>query len=71
MGGYRRSKLADYDATLEAWIEQRDDISLVELQQRCAEELGVGISVNALWHRLKRLGLSYKKNDARHRARPA
>jgi transposase len=23
-----------------------------------------------LWHRLKQLGLSYKKNDARRRARP-
>ena len=71
MGCYRRSKLADHDATLEAWIQERNDISMAELQQRCAEELGVGISINALWYRLKRLGLSYKKNDARRRARPA
>jgi hypothetical protein len=24
-----------------------------------------------LWHRLEQLGLSYEKNDARRRARPA
>jgi hypothetical protein len=31
----------------------------------------VAIGITALWHRLRRLGLSYKKNDARRRAGPA
>jgi transposase len=44
---------------------------LRQLQQRCQERLDVHIGVNALWHRIDRLGLSYKKNDARRRARSA
>jgi transposase len=43
-------------------------LSLVQLQQRCQDRLGVSIGLTALWHRLHRLGLSYKKNDARRRA---
>jgi transposase len=44
---------------------------LSELQKRCWERLNVAIGITALWHRLERLGLSYKKNDARRRARSA
>ena len=35
-----------------------------------AEHLKVSIGITALWHRLRQLGLSDKKNDARRRARP-
>jgi transposase len=45
-------------------------LSLAELQQRCEDHLKVSIGITALWHRLRQLGLSYKKNDARRRARP-
>ena len=65
IGGYRRSRLAKYDRTLRRWIAQQADLTLVQLQQRCREELEVQIGLNALWHRLRRLGLSYKKNHAR------
>jgi transposase len=41
------------------------------LQKQCREQLQVAIGLTALWHRLERLGLSYKKNDARRRARSA
>jgi transposase len=44
---------------------------LRQLQQRCREHLEVHIGLNALWHRIDRLGLRYKKNDARRRARSA
>jgi transposase len=44
---------------------------LSEIQQRCLEQLRVPIGLTALWHRLEHLGLSYKKNDARRRARSA
>jgi transposase len=44
-------------------------LTLVELQQRCRTRLQVSIGITALWHRLRRLGLSFKKNDARRRAR--
>lgn len=71
MGGHRRSRLAAHDTTLRAWISQRPDLTLGELQQRCREELQVRLGITALWHRLERLDLSYKKNAARRRANPA
>ncbi len=71
IGGYRRSRLAPHDRRLQRWIEAQPDLSLGELQQRCLVQLGVSVGITALWHRLRRLGLSFKKNDARRRARPA
>lgn len=71
VGGYRRSRLEKHDRTLDRWITDQPDLTLNELQNRCRERLKVTIGVSALWHRLKRLGLSYKKNDARRRTRPA
>jgi transposase len=71
MGGYRRSRLEGHDKTLRGWIQKRADLTLAELQVRCRERLGVCLGINALWHRLERLGLSYKKNAARRRAKPA
>lgn len=71
IGGYRRSKLEKHGKNLGRWIDRQPDISLAELRERCRTELGVAIGTNALWHQLRKLGLSYKKNDARRRARPA
>jgi transposase len=71
IGGYRRSRLAKHDRLLQSWIETKPDLTLVELQQRCRTQLHVSIGITALWHRLRRLGLSFKKNDARRRAGPA
>ena len=69
IGGYRRSRLAQHDRTLRRWIAAQPDLTLAELQQRCRQRLKVTLGITALWHRLERLGLSYKKNDARRRAR--
>jgi len=71
IGGYRRSRLEKHDRTLRRWIVGQPDLTLHELQERCQEQLHVVIGLTALWHRLERLGLSYKKNDARRRARSA
>lgn len=71
IGGYRRSKLEKHDRTLRRWIAKQSDLTLSELQKRCLEQLQVTIGITALWHRLEQLGLSYKKNDARRRARSA
>jgi transposase len=71
IGGYRRSRLAQHGRTLERWITGQADLTLTELRERCANELGIRIGLNALWHQLRRLGLSSKKNDARRRAGPA
>ena len=69
IGGYRRSRLEKHDRTLRRWITEQSDLTLSGLQKRCLEQLKVTIGITALWHRLEQLGLSYKKNDARRRAR--
>ncbi len=69
-GGYRRSRLEKHDATLRRWIQQQPDLTLVELQQRLLGKLKIRLGLTALWHRLEHLGLSYKKNPARRRAKP-
>lgn len=71
IGGYRRSRLAPHGKILERWIEKQPDLSLAELGERCHTELGVRIGTTALWHQLRKLGLSFKKNDARRRTRTA
>ena len=70
IGGYRRSRLADHDHRLRAWIQKEPDLTLAELCERL-KTLDVNIKVPALWHRLNQLGLTYKKNLARRRARAA
>jgi transposase len=69
-GGYRRSCLEGHDRSLRAWIGEKKDLTLAELRERILRDLGIAVSTTALWHRLERLGLSYKKNAARRRARP-
>ena len=71
IGGYRKSRLAEHGQMLKRWIRQKSDMTLAEMRQRCLEQLGVQIGNTALWHQLDHLGLSYKKNAARRRARPA
>ena len=70
-GGYRRSRLEEHDEALMQWIGEQPDLTLEELRQRCEIELGVRIGINALWHRIDHLGLSFKKNAARQRAEPS
>ena len=69
-GGYRRSCLEGHDGSLRAWIGEKNDLTLVQLRERILRDLGIKVGNTALWHRLERLGLSYKKNAARRRARP-
>jgi transposase len=70
-GGYRRSRLEGHDEVLRQWIAEQPDLSLEQLKQRLLEQLAIVIGTTALWHRLEKLGLSYKKNAARRRTRPA
>jgi len=71
IGGYRRSRLEKHDRTYAVWIGAQADLTLSELQKTVSGDLKVSIGITALWHRLEPLGLSYKKNDARRRARSA
>ena len=68
IGGYRRSRIAEKEQELRAWIADRPDLTLAELQQRL-EQQGVVIKIGALWHQLSRWNLTFKKNAARQRTR--
>lgn len=68
-GGYRRSRLEGHDELLRQWIHEQPDLSLEQLRERLLAQLGITIGTTALWHRLEKLGLSYKKNAARRRTR--
>lgn len=67
VGGYRRSRLVEWEARLCGWISAEPDLTLAELCARLAEA-GVAIQPSALWHQLDKWHLSYKKNAARQRA---
>ena len=68
IGGHRRSRLADREQVLRAWIAAEPDLTLAELQQRLAQQ-GVATKIGALWHQLNNWDLTFKKNLARQRAR--
>jgi transposase len=68
LGGYRRSRVADMEPQIRAWIQKDADLTLVELREKLAEH-GVVIKTTALWHQLDKWKLTLKKNAARQRAR--
>ena len=68
IGGHRRSRAAEMEPVLRAWIEQEPGLSLAELCTRLARQ-GVAIKIGALWHQLNKWKLTFKKNAARQRAR--
>jgi transposase len=68
IGGHRRSRIAEMEPVLRAWIDQEPGLSLVELSERLAEQ-GIAIKIGALWHQLNQWNLTFKKNPARQRAR--
>jgi len=68
IGGHRRSRVADMESVLRAWIGAEPDLALAELSERLAKQ-GVLIKPGALWHQLNKWNLTFKKNPARQRAR--
>lgn len=68
-GGYRRSRLAEHDACLQAWIKNDRSITLSEIRERLRDQEGIEVGTTALWHRLNRLNLTFKKNSTRRGAR--
>lgn len=70
IGGHRRSRLADMESTLRAWIAAEPGLTLAEMTERLQQQ-GVAIKVGALWHQLNRWNLTFKKNSARQRTRAA
>ena len=68
IGGHRRSRVAEMEPMLRAWIEAEPDLALSELSARLAKQ-DVLIKPGALWHQLNKWNLTFKKNPARQRAR--
>ena len=68
IGGHRRSRVAEMESELRAWIEAEPDLALSEVSERLAGQ-GVLIKPGALWHQLNKWNLTFKKNPARQRAR--
>jgi transposase len=69
--GHRPRKLTPLrEAALAAHIAAYPDITLAALQAWLEAEYGVRLSNGAIWAAVDRLGLSFKKNAARRRARP-
>lgn len=68
-GGYKKSRLKDHDEILRAWIAKEPELTLEALCRRIARRLRIKIGKTALDFRLKKLGLSYKKNAQGRRGR--
>ena len=68
IGGHRRSRIADLEPVVRAWIEAEPDLALAQICDRLAEH-GATIKIGALWHQLNNWNLTFKKNPARQRAR--
>jgi transposase len=68
IGGHRRSRVAEMESVLRAWIEAEPDLALSALSARLAKQ-DVLIKPGALWHQLNKWNLTFKKNPARQRAR--
>ena len=70
--GHRPRKLSlAQEAALAAHIKAHPDITLARLQDWLEAVHGVRLSDGAIWTAVDRLGLSFKKNPARRRARSA
>ena len=69
IGGHRTSRIAPFEPVVREWIGQEPDLTLAEICERLAAQLGVTIKVPALWHQLDKWNLTFKKNSARRRAR--
>ena len=57
---YRRSRVAEMDPALRAWLEQEPGLSLAELCERLVEQ-GISIKIGALWHQLNKWNLTFEK----------
>jgi transposase len=68
IGGHRRSRVAEMESVLRAWIEAEPDLALSELSARLAKQ-DVFIKPGTLWHQLNKWNLTFKKNPARQRTR--
>jgi len=71
VGGDRRSRLEGERDWLLARLAATPDMTLEQLRGELAAERGVHVGYGTVWRFVRRHGLSFKKNRARRRAKPA
>ena len=62
LGGGRFKLDADARVRLDRFVSETPDATLAELQQRIADDLGIDVSIGALWNTLRRMKLTLKKS---------
>ena len=68
-GGDKRSHAIEaHAAAIVALVEQRPDITLVEIASHLDEAHGLKVAPSTVWRLLDRHGMTFKKNRARQRA---
>ena len=66
----RKPKLtAPIRQQLRAWLKERPDLTLVELQQKLYQQVQLQVSVPSLWAALKNMGLRLKKSRSTQRSK--
>lgn len=55
---------------LKAWLKEKNDLTLKQLQQRLFADFQIHVSQPSIWDRLMAMDLAWKKNDPRLRTRP-
>lgn len=63
-----RKFTAESIEALKTWIEEKNDLTLAQIQQRLHEQFGIEVDPSSIWDRLDAMNLTWKKNDARRRA---
>jgi transposase len=52
---------------LKAWLEEKNDLTLKQLQKRLLADFHIQVSQPSIWDRLTAMNLAWKKNDPRLR----
>lgn len=63
------SKLDVHRESIQAWIKKQPALTLEEMSQLCAHELGMSVHHTTLLRVLRQWGYRYKKNDLRERTK--
>lgn len=66
-GRPKGSELDPHKQRILQWIDERADLTLEQLRERCLEQLQLKVSISNLDRVLRQWGLSYKKNSIRQR----
>ena len=61
-GGSRPKLDENARARLAEWVREQPDATLAELRGRILSELGISISIGALWNCLRAMQFSFKKS---------